>query len=440
LLSLDHSNALARAGRLLNEHRHVELTLRALNALPLLRLGAVARLAVSERADSGWSSRFDVEIASLEEERGVRDYERTPPDRLLEQLTGMATRRWGGAPHADHTVAVPGGTSDKAEMRTWFRLLDLPSPRSIVVPRAEMRFAALRHTLGERLVVQRPVGHGGDGTYLAVDQDGLDRALLAQPAVGRWLVSSYAGDVTLNYHGFIAQDGTCEVSPPSLQFAGIAEVGAAFGAYCGCDFSAPSRLPAAVRAQCVRAVERIGAYLSGRGYRGIFGVDIVADGNSIAVVEINARSQGSTWLLGEIEYWAHQVPLLVRQLLQQRGYSSGPGQPLHDAVGTQLVVRHTGAAAKLLTVPQSGIYSLVGDRLVWRRSGSGLLECDLGEFAVVNLPARGLLVRPGGALGRLVTPSALTDGTGRRLTTTGSRAVRALKRLFSLAPAPRESL
>jgi hypothetical protein len=351
----------------------------------------------------------------------------------------MAARRWGGTPCTEALVAV-GGTSDKAEMRTWFRALDLPSPRSVVVPRGEMRFAALRHTLGERLVVQRPVGHGGDGTYLAVDQDDIDRVLLDHPAVARWLVSSYSGDVTLNYHGFVALDGTCAVSAPSLQFAGIEEVGAAFGAYCGCDFAAPDQLPRAVRTRCVQAVERIGAYLSDRGYRGIFGVDIVIDGSTIAVVEINARSQGSTWLLGEIEHWAGQVPLLVRQLLQQRGYSSDSCPPHIDTAGTQLMVRHTGAAARLLAVPRSGIYTLDGAELVWRRSGSGLVECGHDEFAVVNLPARGLLLRPGGALGRLVTTSGLADGTGQRLTPTGSRAVRALQQLFSLTPAPQEQL
>lgn len=223
-----------------------------------------------------------------------------------------------------------------------------------------------------------------------------------------------------------------ENARPSLQFTGIAEAGAGFGAYCGCDFQAPQRFSTSAVDRARAVVRALGAALAGLGYRGVFGVDVLVHDGSAVVVEINARPQGSTWLLGEIERGEGRAPLLVRHVLERHGRCTDDEEAPHPAAGSQLGIRHRGPAGTVTAAPRSGVHALDGDRLVWRRPGSGLLECGDDECVIVGVPRPGRKLLTTASLGILVSRRPLARDDGRALTAVGSRLVAAFHDLFTV--------
>ncbi|MFB7615328.1 ATP-grasp domain-containing protein [Kitasatospora sp. NPDC056181] len=442
------------AARLLRPAAHLGIVSRPLYLLPLLRAGALTALLSSEAADAGWAERFGVELHSLEEHTLSRDGGPGGPglDGVTARLAGLVGARWRGRelrlagyggqrghwtaaveatgarllvppPVPDHEVLV-----DKTAMRGWFDHLGVPAPASTVVSgRPDHR--ALRDRFGAVFVAQSPRGSGGNGTHLVRSAE----EAAALPERERWLVSEYVGDTAINVHGFVGVDGLPQVLRPSLQLIGVEAAGAGFGQYAGCDFGAPERLsPVAVR-RCLDATERIGWALAGLGYRGVFGADFVLRDDHALALEINCRMQGSSWLLGEteLERGDGRLPTPVRHVLERHGVPT-LGKPDPDrADGVQLTVRHTGAPARAVRVPEAGAYVLREGALVRRGDAAGLLECGPGETVLVNLPPAGTLVRPGAVLARLVTRSPLTAPDGRTLTAGGRGLVDALHRLYS---------
>lgn len=429
---------------------------RALFLLPLLRSGCLSALITEDAPDVGWTDRFRVEMISLEEQARVRGAAppgpgRTRVDNLAPLLPDLIRGRWHGrhfrlaafdslrpnwrraldglGAHVqvpelpDHPVLT-----DKTAMRDWFQQLGIPTPRSTVIG-GEIEYRVLRERFGVPFVVQTPASSSGLGTYLVTDEP----SARAIPPGPRWLVSAYAGDITLNFHGFVTNNGEAHVLRPSLQICAVDGIGARFGQYAGCDFQAPRYFPAAVLSQCREAVARIGRGLSALGYRGVFGADFAVQGDAATALEINCRTQGSTWLLGEIESGEGSPSTLLQHVLTRHGQDvrmTSGGEP---AEGTQIVIRHTGSPAHLHTVPTGGRYRLEEHGLRRLGDGPGLLECGPQDCLLMDVPRTGTVIHPGRFLARLVTRHPLTDASATALTPYGRRLVDATRRLYGFS-------
>jgi hypothetical protein len=445
-------SSLEDAERLLCPARYLGVAPRPLYLLPLLRLGALSTLLTREAADLGWAERFGTEMLSLEEQIRARGRGLIPGrsdwDELIGRLPALVDTRWHGRefglasygrfrarwlPAFEQvgarllTPTRPGKSvpRDKIAMRDWLAQLGVPIPASVVV--GSVDYPVLRRRLGTRFVAQLPTGAGGSGTYLITDED-TARAL---PSMQRWLVSEYAGDTTVNFHGFLAGDGVAVVLRPSLQLTNVEGIGSAFGGFSGSDFKAPARLSGAALSRCQEAMERIGWGLGDLGYRGVFGVDFAVRGDTAAALEINCRIQGSTWLLGEAELCAGELPTMVRHVLERHGFATTGKPDLDAAGGIQLIIRHTGAPRRLLRAPQGGVYRLEGNRLSWHAEGCGLLECGPEDCVLVNVPRPGTLMYPGSVLARLVTRTSVTSLDGKAVNEYGRRVTDALHALYS---------
>jgi hypothetical protein len=420
--------------------------------LPLLRIGAVSALLTREVADLGWVEQFDAEMLSLEQQtraRGNAQPGRADTDELLARLPTLVDTRWRGrefglasygryrtrwlsaldtvgarllAPNRPGYSVVP---PDKIAMRDWLRQLGVPTPAAVVTDRID--YPRLRRQLGRRFVAQTPRGSAGNGTYLITDEDSA-RAL---PASDRWLVSEYAGDTTLNVHGFLGVDGVLAVLRPSVQLSDVAGIGSGFGRYCGSDFQAPARLPSVVLTGCHDAMERIGRGLGELGYHGVFGVDFAVRGDTAAVLEINCRMQGSSWLLGEIELAADETPTMLRHVLARYGRATSATSNLDAAEAGTLTIRHTGRPVRVLRGPTGGVYRLAEKRLVRHGAGYGLLECGPGDCVLVNVPPPGTVLYPGATLARVVTRRTLTSTDGTTLNNHGRQVIHALHTLYT---------
>ncbi|MEU5874190.1 hypothetical protein AB0A73_21870 [Glycomyces sp. NPDC047369] len=437
----------------------VGLAPRPIDLLPLLRIGALEGLWTCEAPDPAWAQAFPTVAVSIEAATEIRERWRGPGiDALLAAgdhppLPAPAvlaaytlTPAWRAAVARSPYLSLPGRTparlpapiAEKIAMRTWLARLGVPVPDSVIVFPGECDFAALARRLGPVMVVQDPHGSGGVGTMRVTGPDDLDAARRAHPRVHRWLASRWAGEVTVNLHGLVPARGPVAVSVPSLQLSGIAEIGAGFGEYGGSDFTAPPRLlTGPLLDQCTALVRRIGLGLSGMGHVGLFGVDIAFDGDRLAVIEINARVQASTWLLGEIELGAGTAPMLARHFLALNDLPAASAmEPPLPQGGSTLIIRHTGSApVRAGSGLRPGVYGF-GEATAWRRAGIGLLDCGRDEVVVGDLPRPGSLVAPGATLARLTASAPLALDSGHRLDPVAAAFVAAVQERIRPGSAP----
>lgn len=303
---------------------------------------------------------------------------------------------------------------DKVYVRAALRELGVPVPEALHLDRGELDFTTVARRLGTPFVAQTPNGAGGQGTYLVRDAAGLAAALGAHPHVPRWLLSRYAGDVTINVAGVVHADGT-RLMPASLQISGIAELGCGFGGYCGSDFATPRIDPGALEA-AYRHTEQVGRWLAGQGHRGLFGADIAVSGGEVSFLEVNPRVQGSSWLLSRLQERAGLEACLFQHLRALLGEPLGPAgaaRPVLATGGSHLLVRWRGPAGVVRSVPPPDNY---------------------GGVQVTGLPGRGVLLMPGAVLARLESVHPLSEPDGRELAPGAASLVSTLTRAVAAEP------
>ncbi|WP_218952083.1 ATP-grasp domain-containing protein [Amycolatopsis anabasis] len=318
--------------------------------------------------------------------------------------------------------------TNKIVTREWLRRSALPVPRSVAALADAVDIDDITGAVGLPCVLQEPTGSVGSGTYLAFEDTDFQRIVTKSPQVPAWLISSFTGDVIVNYHGVVFADAAI-VTAPSIQLTGIAEVGAEFGTHCGNIFGATDYLGEATRFAGELLTYRIGAWLHELGYRGAFGADFVLTPTGPVLLEINARLQTSTGLLAELEAERGHTTVLDRHvraaLGQHRGADvSGPVRRM-----TQLVVHWTGSDQIVEHSPPLGLYRLDGTDLLSRAPGlTGLPDAGTGEIRLQATPRPGTRLAPGATLARLTASTDLTVPDGTELTPFGRRCIAAVRR------------
>jgi hypothetical protein len=284
---------------------------------------------------------------------------------------------------------------DKIFVREQLARLGVSLPKALVVDATAGAFREAAAALGLPFVLQSPQGAGGAGTHRIDNEVQFVDAVGCQPHVPRWLASAYAGDRTINVAGVVDESGTGGLTA-SVQTSGIAELGAAFGAYCGSDFGQAKTLPPAVLRAAYEQTLHIGGWLHALGHRGIFGADIAVSGTDIAFLEVNPRIQGSSWLVSKLERADGGQGALVHHVRALLGAADTANRgPAPQRAGSHLLVRWTAPTGVVRSVP---------------RAPAG------GVVTVTGLPAVGTLITGGAIMARLESAESLTtpDATALR--------------------------
>ena len=202
----------------------------------------------------------------------------------------LSTRTLSGA---GNTVIAPDPAVverwlDKIWARDKLRREGVPVPSSQVMTLQELESLDVHNDL----VVQLPHGCGGSGTFRL--QAGRFSPVAPSPDT-RLLVSEYVQGIPLNCCGVVFRDGCVSAWLPSIQLLDLQEE---FGRYYGNSWTP---LPEGVTEKAREVTCQTAQVLGADGYVGSFGVDLIADGGNIRVIEVNPRFQGSTALQSRLD-------------------------------------------------------------------------------------------------------------------------------------------
>ncbi|GAA2722368.1 MULTISPECIES: pyridoxal-dependent decarboxylase [Streptomyces] len=212
-------------------------------------------------------------------------------------------------------AGVTAWAADKISATGLFAEAGVPVPPFLVIPAAG-REPAQAYWSGRwrRAVAQRAANNLlGRGTVLVDGPSALGACLDAWPDEPVKL-SRFAPGISLTVTACAGPDRTV-VSAVSHQLVGLAELAASWGAHCGNQLVGPADLPEGLYGQARAAAHRVGEVLRGRGFRGVFGLDLVEDGGRLRAVEVNPRFQTVVSLVQAAEGAAGLLPSLGLHVL-----------------------------------------------------------------------------------------------------------------------------
>jgi hypothetical protein len=271
--------------------------------------------------------------------------------------------------------------------------LGLPSPPGEVVTLSADLYPALRRRYGPTLVVQFAKGFGGSRTFL-VEDEGHFAALAGDNPQKKARVARYVDGLTLTINACVTRRGIV-IGDLFYQITGLPQCTTYRLGSCGNDWLYPP-LPGTVRGRVFEYTRLIGEHMRERGYRGIFGLDFVAEADShqVFVIENNARLVASIPLFTKLQIEGGEVPLLALHLLEFLGLNYEIDvEHINEDVqrrkgGAQLILHNLeGVTTRVRGYLQPGVYRWAdAEGLIFRRPGYSIEDCrEQGEFLVLTV-------------------------------------------------------
>lgn len=307
----------------------------------------------------------------------------------------------------------------------------IPATRPVRLDETLVREAE-EGTLQLPLVLQPAMGFAGAGTQILRSVDDVRRAVDEAPRSGGLakLVQLVEG-VPVTVNGVVFSDGRVAVGAAAEQLTGVSELTPTELGSCGNEWSRPLAPEVELRVRDIAA--RVGSTMAGRGFRGIFGVDVVlAEGGEAPVlIEVNPRLTGSLALQVRLQRRAG-LPTLLDAHLAAFGEKISGGispdaaleawNPVQQAPrlgpAASVIAFHRGEVPSVPAPLQPGAWRLLGDGSL-ERTGDALHVDELpsggGEVVVIPQPptrpvSRGSeLVRFGFSTKASVTQDALDE-------------------------------
>jgi hypothetical protein len=442
-------NVTAELEAFLEGHRFVWLGRSALECVGLARH---MRLDLLICTRYGWddemiASRIGAQLISVERETGQRllgpsreellhgpfgpailSALQERPRCLLTSRSSETLEAWVAAGQGRlRILAVPtktqGPLHDKVVLRGILPELGIEPPPHVIGDLQAVSFADMERRYGLPFVLQLAQGAGGSGTFLIASPSEL-RALQDEMGEQEVSVGKYIAGLSPNITAVVL-DHAVLAAYPAVQLVGVPQCTSLAFRYCGNDFTAVRQLPAAAT-QCIfDQAQRIGCWLRSRGFRGMFGIDFVFDGQRVYPTEVNPRFPASWPMTTELQHLSSQVPLILAHVV---GHMEGGqallerlvphwGQPQQvDGAHMRLYNRDTDWRVVTRSL-RPGVYSWDGHQATYLRHGLTIFDCRADDEFVLtgNVPRANTRVAAGAHLCWIQTRSGLLADASNRL-------------------------
>lgn len=315
--------------------------------------------------------------------------------------------------------------------------LGLPQPPGMAVDLGEARYADIATTLGPRFVLQAAHGYSGARSFDIADLEAFRAAVAALR--GRTVrATTFVPGLPLTLNACVTARGVA-VGAPFLQVTGDPGLTRYPLGACGNDWSAAAEMNLDP-VPFVAIAQTVGRAMAKQGYRGIFGLDFVlAEDQSLVVIEVNPRLVASIALYTQLELLAGRLPLLARHILAfvDPDADAAPLDAHLEAVaGAQVILHNLAPEARrvhgsLLT----GVYRWLemAAELALMRPAVRVDAIEVPGEMLALAPARGGRVSGGQAWGRIQVRRRVLGSDGR-LAPEIARAIQAFGEAVDLRP------
>lgn len=186
-------------------------------------------------------------------------------------------------------------------------------PKSIICRFDQMTFLQIVQSLGGKFVVQFERGHTGSGTHIIEVEDDFNK-LQFENLQRTVKFSSYIEGHTYTLNACVTRVGVF-IGGLNFQITGNTELGAGKGTTLGNDWSIRTNIESCN--DILKQTEIIGSLMYKKGFRGMFGIDLVVTENGqIFIIEVNARQTASTPMYTKIQLLKEEIPLSMLHLLE----------------------------------------------------------------------------------------------------------------------------
>ncbi|MFL5910657.1 MAG: ATP-grasp domain-containing protein [Gaiellaceae bacterium] len=222
------------------------------------------------------------------------------------------------------SLALPPGdvvdaAGNKARLLGLARVAGVTTPSATVLDRATEDAAAVLWPPANGALVAQLLDDDltGAGTRLVESAAEL-RACLAAWRCRPVKVAELVTGLPLTVSGCVGRESVL-VSGVSHQLVGYPRLTSLWGRHCGNQLVGDAELPQGAGSGCRRACLALGRALRDTGFRGMFGVDLVATAGGVVAIEINPRIQSVSSLLAWDEARSGFLPLPFAHLLEFAG-------------------------------------------------------------------------------------------------------------------------
>lgn len=278
---------------------------------------------------------------------------------------------------------------------------------------------------GKPVVLQDESLSGGRGTFIVRTFADYTHALtqLHDHSKQQYIVVSkfISNAHELSVQCCVTKHGLC-VGPLQRQIVGeplLCNMGSSLGdKFCGAQIGAVT-VPQTLQEEIARIANVIGSRAAQDGYRGIFGVDLLLEGDKVFVLEMNARMTGVTPLLTMLAQDG-DIPFFLLHALELGNYDyaiTGLGTALlpFNNAGSMLILhaRQTGSSV-IKSSPASGIYTWEAGKLEYVRPDFRLNKEDFaaGRILLQQWTGVGSTIAAGGRLAVLYMGDMAMDYGG----------------------------
>lgn len=280
----------------------------------------------------------------------------------------------------------------------------------------------------------------GMGTDFVLNQDKLNQVTAISMSTPR-MISKFIDGIDVSCTGCVMGSQVL-TSPVRYNIVGCSQLSPKKAQYCGNDWNID--LPQKAVEELQKYTARLGAVLTKRGYRGIFGIDAIweQEEECIYAIELNPRLLGTSQLYAVQQMEINQPPLLGCHVLSFLDINCFipvetalqiMNEPLN---GAHLIIRNKAKQTmQVKGTVKPGIYTIKDNMVQFSRTGitfGNLKSAD--EYLVTMVPFPNRQIGPGAQLIRIQGRTSCYNGHTKELFPQSALMVRYLENQLNLQP------